>query len=114
MAKYGPAVDIWIARTTPPLLDLVNSLIDDYHHYAIKDRDIELQEGADLDNLWRRMYFFSDTDRQAATAALREHFDDSDVTVNTIDVVNDGTFWAIRSQATLRAIQIGAAVVAPP
>lgn len=114
MAKHGPAVDIWIPRTTPPLLDLVNSLIDDYHHYAIKDRDIELQEGADLDNLCRRVYFFSDTDRQAATAALREHFDDSDVTMNTIDVVNDGTFWVIRSQATLRAIQIGAVVVAPP
>ena len=114
MVKHSPAVDIWIPRETRSLLDLVNALIDDYRPYAIENRDLELQEGAGSDNWYRRVYFFSDADRQAATVALREHFNDSDVTVNTIDVVDDGTFWAIRSQAMLQAIQIGSVVVAPP
>lgn len=114
MAKHSPAIDICIPRATPPLLDLLNSLIDDYHPYAIEDRDLEIPEGNNADNWCSRVYFFSYSDRQAATVALREHFNDSDVTVNTIDVVDDGTFWVIRSQATLRAIQIGAVVVAPP
>jgi len=114
LVRHSPAVDLWVPRATPPLLDLINSLVDDYHPYAIEDRNLELQEGADSGGWSGRVYFFSDTDRQAALLALREHLADSDVVVTTIDVVDDGTSWAIRSQAMLQAIQIGAIVVTPP
>jgi len=114
LVRHSPAVDLWVPRATPPLLDLINSLVDDYHPYAIEDRTLQLHEHANSGWWSGRVYFFSETDRQAATLALREHLADSDVMVTTIDVVDDGTFWAIRSQAMLQAIQIGAIVVAPP
>ena len=114
MAKYSPAVDIWIPRATPSLLDLVNSLIDDYRPYAIDDQAFKDREDTGSNSWSGRVYFFSGADRQAAAIALREHFEDSAVTATTIDVVDDGTSWAIRSQAMLQAVKIGSVVVAPP
>ena len=61
------------------------------------------------DDEWR-VFFHSAAERDRALAGLREHF--PELTFDTIDVPDED--WAARSQATLRAIQVGGIVVAPP
>jgi|SoiMethySBSTD1v2_1073268.scaffolds.fasta_scaffold68414_1 ribosomal protein L11 methyltransferase len=61
------------------------------------------------DDEWR-VFFHSAAERDRALAGLREHF--PELTFDTIDVPDED--WAARSQANLRAIQVGGITVAPP
>ena len=65
---------------------------------------------AAIDEDARRVYFHTGDDRGAALAALPSQF--PDLTFTPLDVPDED--WAARSQASLRAIQVGAIVVAPP
>ena len=57
-----------------------------------------------------RVYFHTNKDRDAALAALSSQF--PDLTFTPLDVPDED--WAARSQASLRAIQVGGIIVAPP
>ena len=96
MDKSGrtwPALDV---RHVPEFLD---AALTDYHVRAINEGDV----------VWR---FFFDTaeERDRAASGLRAEF--SDLSIASVDVPDQD--WAARSQASLRAIQIGRLIVAPP
>jgi ribosomal protein L11 methyltransferase len=57
-----------------------------------------------------RVFFHGAAERDRALAGLRDRF--PDLTFDAIDVPDED--WAARSQANLRAIQVGGIVVAPP
>ena len=65
---------------------------------------------AAIDEDARRVYFHTSSDRDAALAALPSQF--PDLTFMPLDVPDED--WAARSQASLRAIQVGGIIVAPP
>src|SRR5687768_16280990 len=87
---------------------------------ALDVRDVpELFEAALTDNLvsainegdeaWR-IFFHSADERDRAAAGLRAAF--TGISIESVDVPDED--WAARSQASLRAIQIGRVIVAPP
>ena len=96
MDKTGrtwPALDV---RHVPEFLE---AALIDYHVTAINEGD----------EAWR--IFFHDADeRDRAAAGLRVEFDG--LSIEPIDVPDED--WAARSQDSLRAIQIGRVIVAPP
>ncbi len=61
------------------------------------------------DDQWR-IFFTEAADRDAALADLRARF--THLQFDTLDVADED--WAARSQANLRAIQVGRIIVAPP
>ena len=89
-------------RTSPALQasDLSDLLLA-----ALLDFDV-----AAIDEDARRVYFHTGRDRDAALAALPSRF--PELTFTALDVPDED--WAARSQASLRAIQVGDIVVAPP
>ena len=58
------------------------------------------------------MYFFSAAARDAARRDIRQTLGADGARATAIDVPDDG--WAARSQASLRGVQVGDLVVAPP
>jgi ribosomal protein L11 methyltransferase len=60
-------------------------------------------------DLWR-IYFHDEVERDRATVALR--VDHPGLSARPVDVPDED--WAARSQADLRAVRVGAIVVAPP
>ena len=90
----------WPALTIPPVAELLQAALVDYDVTAV-------DEGVADD--WR-VFFTSASERDRALAALRTEF--PDVTVQSIDVPDEN--WAARSQASLRAIQVGRIIVTPP
>ena len=93
----GPADE----QSPLPLLDAVAAVVDDFAPFAIEERG----PGS------VRVYFASeinrDTARAAVTAVCGPRVQTSATTLADED-------WAARSQADLRAIQVGQVVVAPP
>lgn len=61
------------------------------------------------DDQWR-IFFSRTTDRDAALAALRDRF--PALGLDPLDVADEN--WAARSQESLRAVQVGRVIVAPP
>ena len=100
MADY-PALDIAFRNATDPhVRDRLYAQLDDFSPVAIHE-----DETADR---WR-VFFRSASNRDAALAALA-----GDVSVDTsaIDVPDED--WARRSQHSLKAIEAGGLVIAPP
>jgi ribosomal protein L11 methyltransferase len=93
MVRTWPALDV---RSIP---DLFEAALTDYDVTAIN-------EGEDG---WR-IFFHTTQERDRAAVGLRAEF--SSLAIEPVDVPDED--WAARSQASLRAIQIGRVIVAPP
>jgi ribosomal protein L11 methyltransferase len=91
--RTWPALDV---RHIPEFLE---AALTDYHVTAINEGD----------EVWR-IFFHDAEERDRAAAGLRATFDD--ISLESVDVPDED--WAARSQASLRAIQIGRVIVAPP
>jgi ribosomal protein L11 methyltransferase len=91
--RTWPALDV---RHLPEFLD---AALIDYHVTAISEGD----------DVWR-IFFHTIDERDRAAAGLRAEF--NDVSIESVDVADED--WAARSQASLRAVQIGRVIVAPP
>lgn len=92
-----PALEL--ASLTRP--ELVQAALADYKITAI-------DESSQLD-AWR-VVFTNTTDRDAAATALARQF--PDLVVRSVELPDED--WVARSQATLKAVQIGSIIVAPP
>jgi ribosomal protein L11 methyltransferase len=91
--RTWPALDV---RHVPEFFE---AALTDYHVTAITEGD----------EVWR--VFFHDADeRDRAASGLRDAF--ASITLEAVDVADED--WAARSQASLRAVQIGRIIVAPP
>jgi ribosomal protein L11 methyltransferase len=77
-------------------------------HAALADYELAAIDEVS-DDAWR-IFFQSSDQRDRAADALRTRF--ADLSVEPLDVPDDD--WAARSQANLRAIQVGRVIVAPP
>ena len=102
MDDRRPALDVQTPAHDSRLTPLIDALLDDFDPFAIEDLDA----GA------RRVHFFSRGMRDDAARTLTRQLGAAGVTVRAVDVA-DGN-WAARSQASLRAVQVGDIVVAPP
>jgi ribosomal protein L11 methyltransferase len=80
----------------------------DLFQAALTDHDVAAIDEHSNDH-WR-VFFHSATGRDGALTTLRHQF--PDLTIDPVDVPDDD--WAARSQANLRAIQVGGIIVAPP
>ena len=89
MSRTWPALDIQQAD------DLVEAFLIDFNLAAIDES---------------RFFFLTNDDRDRAGAAMRETF--PALAVRAIDVPDEN--WAERSQAALRAVEVGDVIVAPP
>jgi ribosomal protein L11 methyltransferase len=92
-----PALDI----SAPETADLFQAALMDYNVAAV---DESTRPGT-----WR-VFFHSDADRKAAAQALGLQF--TDLIMRTVDVPDED--WVEKSQAALKAVQIGNTIVAPP
>ena len=93
----GPAE----TQTPLPLFDAVAAAVDDFMPFAIEERGPGVV----------RVYFASESDRNAARAAVTAVCGPS-VRTSATSVADED--WAARSQADLRAVRVGRVVVAPP
>jgi ribosomal protein L11 methyltransferase len=93
------------ASRTWPALDVRQ--IPEFFEAALTDYDVtainEAEDG------WR-IFFHTTQERDRAAAGLRAEF--SGLSVESVDVPDED--WAARSQASLRAVQVGRVIVAPP
>ena len=96
-AVTSPDPDVGAALRRP---ELFQAALTDYDVAAIDEHS---------DDEWR-VFFHSAAERDRALSPLRDQF--PDLTFDAVDVPDDD--WAARSQASLRAIQVGGIVVAPP
>jgi ribosomal protein L11 methyltransferase len=100
LAEY-PAIEIALGSDADPdLLDRLYALLDDFDPTAIHD---------DLDNESWRVFFRTAAARDAALTTLRGQHG---LAASAVDVPDED--WARRSQETLRAIEAGGFVIAPP
>jgi ribosomal protein L11 methyltransferase len=86
-------------RDDDPMADLVLAETDAFHPSAVETSPQGL-----------RVFFTSTTDREAASTHLRHALPQCGAVA--VDVADER--WAERSQAALKAVQIGALTVAPP
>jgi ribosomal protein L11 methyltransferase len=93
MTRTWPALDV---RHVPEFLE---AALTDYDVTAINEGD----------DAWR-IFFHTTQERDRAAEGLRAEF--NDLSLESVDVPDED--WAARSQASLRAIQIGRVIVAPP
>ena len=89
----------WPALDVHHVPEFLEAALIDYHVTAINEGD----------EAWR-IFFHDAEERDRAAAGLRAEFDG--LSVEPVDVPDED--WAARSQASLRAIQIGRVIVAPP
>src|SRR5512134_3215469 len=89
----------WPALDVRPIPELFEAALTDYDVTAIN-------EGEDA---WR-IFFHTPQERDRAAAGLRAAFDG--LAIDPVDVPDED--WAARSQASLRSIQVGRVIVAPP
>jgi len=71
--------------------------------------DYDISAVHESDHAWR-VFFHATEERDRAADALRSEF--ADLSITALDVPDED--WAARSQASLRAIQVGRIIVAPP
>ena len=93
MTRSWPALDV---RHVPEFLE---AALTDYDVTAINETE----------DVWR-IFFHTAQERDRAANGLRAEF--SGLSVEAVDVPDED--WAARSQASLRAVQIGRVIVAPP
>jgi ribosomal protein L11 methyltransferase len=96
--RTWPALDADVG-TIAARVDLFQAALADYDVTAINEEA----------RSWR-VFFPTTTERDRAVRALRTSFSDADI--RPVDVPDEN--WAARSQAALRAVRVGAIVVAPP
>jgi ribosomal protein L11 methyltransferase len=93
-----PALEVH--QADPQLSDLIQAFLLDFGIAAIDDTLPDLS----------RVFFHDAGDRDRAADALREQF--RGINILAVDVPDED--WAARSQAGLKAVQVGGIVVAPP
>jgi ribosomal protein L11 methyltransferase len=71
--------------------------------------DFDISAVHESEHAWR-VFFREAEERDRAADALRSEF--ADLSITSLDVPDED--WAARSQASLRAIQVGRIIVAPP
>lgn len=96
---------IWAALDIVSRSALTDSQTWDLIVAAVTDFDV-----AAIDEDASRVFFHTSETRDRAAVLLRQEF--PDLTITAIDVPDDD--WAARSQASLKAIQVGDIIVAPP
>ena len=96
-----PAIEIRQTGVAMPLSEMAAALVDDFQPTAI-------EETADIGVI--RVFFVDAASRDAAIDAVRAGLPGAEV--RALDVSDED--WAARSQASLKAIRVGAIVVAPP
>jgi ribosomal protein L11 methyltransferase len=92
-------VRTWPAFDVQPVPEFFEAALVDHNVTAVDERD----------GSWR-VFFHTAKERDHAADVLRTVF--HDVSITSVDVPDDD--WAARSQANLRAIQVGNIIVAPP
>jgi ribosomal protein L11 methyltransferase len=93
-----PALEVH--QADPQISDLIQAFLLDFGIAAIDDTLPDLS----------RVFFHDASDRDRAADALREQF--TGLNIRAVDVPDED--WAARSQAGLKAVQVGGIVVAPP
>ena len=93
-----PALEVH--QADPQISDLIQAFLLDFGIAAIDDTLPDLS----------RVFFHDAGDRDRAADALREQF--TGINIRAVDVPDED--WAGRSQAGLKAVQVGDIVVAPP
>jgi ribosomal protein L11 methyltransferase len=96
--RTWPALEI--QQADADVHDLIQAFLTDFNVAAIDDNRPDISS----------VFFHSAGDRDRAAAGLRQQF--PHITVRPIDVPDED--WAARSQASLRAVQVGNIIVAPP
>ncbi len=99
--RHYPAIEIRRAGGAIPLSETAAALVDDFQPTAI-------EETPDADVV--RVFFGDEASRGSALDAVRAGLPDA--SVRALDVSDED--WAARSQASLKAVRVGAMVVAPP
>lgn len=117
MASVGrPALDVSLPAAPASLLCRLDALLDDHDPFAIHDDADDAASGTGSGRVAarraRRVYFFSAAARDAARRDIQQTLGADGARAIPIDVPDDG--WAARSQASLRGVQVGDLVVAPP
>ena len=93
-----PALEVH--QADPQISDLIQAFLLDFGIAAIDDTLPDLS----------RVFFHDAGDRDRAADALREQF--TGINIRAVDVPDED--WAARSQAGLKAVQVGGIVVTPP
>ena len=93
-----PALEVH--QADPQTSDLIQAFLLDFGIAAIDDTLPDLS----------RVFFHDARDRDRAAVALRQQF--SGIAIRAVDVPDED--WAARSQAGLKAVQVGGIIVAPP
>ena len=93
-----PALEVH--QADPQISDLIQAFLLDFGIAAIDDTLPDLS----------RVFFHDAGDRDRAADALREQF--RGLNIRAVDVPDED--WAARSQAGLKAVQVGGILVAPP
>ncbi|MBI3046885.1 MAG: 50S ribosomal protein L11 methyltransferase [Acidobacteria bacterium] len=94
---------------TWPALELASVKRPELVQAALVDYPITAVDETSQPDAWR-VVFRSAADRDAAAEALARQFPDE--VIRSVDVPDED--WVARSQATLRAVQVGGIIVAPP
>jgi ribosomal protein L11 methyltransferase len=94
---------------TWPALELASLTRPELVQAALTDYKITAIDETTQPDAWR-VVFTSAADRDAAATALARQF--PDLIVRSVEVPDED--WVARSQATLKATQIGSIIVAPP
>jgi ribosomal protein L11 methyltransferase len=89
-----------VRPVTPATSDLVAASLVDFSVAAIEETDAES---------WR-VFFSTALDRDNASRALSTQF--PDLSVLRVEIEDED--WAVKSQADLKAVQVGRVIVAPP
>lgn len=94
---------------TWPALEVASLKRPDLFQAALVDYKVTAIDETAVADAWR-VFFRSATDRDAAAKALARQF--PDLSIRPLDIPDED--WVARSQAKVRAVQIGSIIVAPP
>ena len=92
-----------------PALDIGAPQTAELFEAALLDYKIAAIDESSRPGMWR-VFFHNDGDRKAAAQALGLQF--PELTMRSVDVPDED--WVEKSQAALKAVQIGNTIVAPP
>jgi ribosomal protein L11 methyltransferase len=94
---------------TWPALDISAPQTADLFQAALMDYKVAAVDESTRPGTWR-VFFHNEGDRKAAARALGHQF--PRLTIRSVDVPDED--WVEKSQAALKAVQIGNTIVAPP
>ena len=97
--RTWPALEVGRLKPAPDS-DVVTATLLDYSVAAIEETSPDS---------WR-VFFNSHTDRDSAASGLARQF--PELTMHAVDLPDED--WAAKSQATLKCVQVGGVIVAPP